>query len=55
VLKAEAIEGWKVELPDDDWLLLRVSGTEPLIRCYAEAGSAADLERLVAAAEEKLG
>ena len=55
VLKAEAIEGLKIELADDDWLLLRVSGTEPLIRCYAEAGSPADLESLVAAAEEKLG
>jgi phosphoglucomutase len=54
VLKAEAVEGLKVELSDDDWLLLRVSGTEPLIRCYAEAGSRADLESLVKAAEEKL-
>jgi len=54
VLMATAIEGLKFDLADDDWLLLRLSGTEPLIRCYAEAGSRADLNNLVKAAEEKL-
>ena len=55
VLQALTIEGLKLELADDDWVLLRLSGTEPLIRCYAEAGSRPDLESLVRAAEEKLG
>jgi phosphoglucomutase len=51
---ATAMEGLKLDLADDDWLLLRLSGTEPLIRCYAEAGSQADLDSLLKAAEEKL-
>jgi phosphoglucomutase len=54
VLMATAMEGLKLDLADDDWLLLRLSGTEPLIRCYAEAGSRADLEKLLKGAEEKL-
>ena len=54
VIMATAIEGLKLDLADDDWILLRLSGTEPLIRCYAEAGSRADLDALLKGAEEKL-
>lgn len=34
------VDGVKVQLEDDSWLLLRPSGTEPYFRCYAEAKSA---------------
>ncbi|MGB7295272.1 MAG: phosphoglucomutase/phosphomannomutase family protein [Candidatus Aminicenantales bacterium] len=44
----ERIDGIKLDFEDDDWLLLRLSGTEPLIRCYAEANSRAELETLLA-------
>jgi phosphoglucomutase len=47
VLDTETIDGLKLDFSDDDWLLLRLSGTEPLIRCYAEAGSKKDLRKLV--------
>jgi phosphoglucomutase len=55
VVKVETIEGLKFDFADDDWLLLRHSGTEPLIRCYAEAGTKKNLRELVKAALEKLG
>ncbi|HUU38971.1 MAG TPA: hypothetical protein VMW46_12310 [Candidatus Desulfaltia sp.] len=48
VLGVERIDGIKLDFDDDDWLLLRLSGTEPIVRCYAEAGSKAELERLLA-------
>jgi len=32
-------DGFKFNLADGSWVLLRVSGTEPLVRIYAEAGS----------------
>jgi len=51
----ERIEGIKFDFAGDDWVLLRPSGTEPLIRCYAEAGTKKDLRALVKAALEKLG
>jgi len=51
----ETIEGVKFDFKGDDWVLLRTSGTEPLIRCYAEAGTKRDLRALVKAALEKLG
>jgi phosphomannomutase len=44
-------DGIKFFLPDDSWLLLRTSGTEPLVRIYAEASSAGVVDDLLAAGE----
>jgi phosphoglucomutase len=54
VLNAETIDGVKFDFPDDDWLLLRFSGTEPIIRCYAESGSGKNLRHLMKAGLETL-
>ena len=37
VLETVRVDGIKFLLPDDAWLLMRASGTEPLVRVYAEA------------------
>lgn len=42
-------DGVKFLLDDDAWLLLRLSGTEPLVRVYAEASSAGVVDDLLAA------
>jgi phosphoglucomutase len=55
VESTETIDGLKLDFADDDWLLLRRSGTEPLIRCYAEAGSKKDMRKLMSAGLEMLG
>ena len=39
-------DGYKFLLPNREWVAFRASGTEPLIRCYLEAKSAAQLNRL---------
>lgn len=49
VLDTVRVDGLKFLLPDDAWLLLRASGTEPLIRVYAEASSAGVVDDLLAA------
>jgi len=41
-------DGVKFLLADDAWLLLRASGTEPLIRIYAEAPTMAKVESILA-------
>jgi phosphoglucomutase len=41
------IDGLKFIFSDDSWLLVRPSGTEPLVRIYAETESAKDLEVLL--------
>lgn len=47
VVDVESIEGVKLDFDNDDWILFRQSGTEPLIRCYAEAGNRRDLNLLL--------
>lgn len=47
VTDVELLEGVKLDFKEDGWILFRQSGTEPLIRCYAEAGSRRDLASLL--------
>jgi len=54
VVAAETIDGLKLDFSADDWLLLRLSGTEPVIRCYAESGSKKELRNLMKSGLEKL-
>jgi phosphomannomutase len=42
-------DGYKFLLPNREWVAFRASGTEPLIRCYIEAKSKANLKKLDAA------
>lgn len=49
VLKVVRDDGIKFLLPDDAWLLLRPSGTEPLVRVYAEALNMGVVDELIAA------
>ena len=39
-------DGYKFLLPQGEWVAFRASGTEPLVRCYIEAKTAASLGRL---------
>jgi phosphomannomutase len=45
-------DGYKFFTGDGSWLLIRTSGTEPLVRVYTEATSAATREQLLAAGEK---
>ena len=61
VLRVETLDGIKffLENPDcagkpnaaETWLLLRASGTEPLLRVYCESCSVESVERVLAAAK----
>jgi phosphomannomutase len=48
-------DGFKFIFADGAWLLIRPSGTEPVLRLYSEAGSMADVERLLSAGREIAG
>ena len=45
------IDGLKCSLPNDAWVLVRPSGTEPLARLYVESNSSKDLDELSRAAQ----
>jgi phosphomannomutase len=46
------IDGLKLVMDDASWICYRLSGTEPVVRVYAEARSARELDKLIAAAEQ---
>ncbi len=50
VARLDTSDGRKMIFSDGSWILLRPSGTEPLVRCYAEARTPKDLGSLMAAA-----
>ena len=54
VEKFIGMDGYKFLLANREWVAFRASGTEPLIRCYIEAKSTAQLKRLRAACEKLL-
>jgi phosphomannomutase len=39
VERMEDLDGWKFFLNDETWVMIRASGTEPVLRTYAEASS----------------
>ena len=47
VAEISTLDGLKVILDNDEWLLIRPSGTEPLLRIYAESATKKDTQALL--------
>jgi len=47
-------DGIKLLLEDDSWLMWRASGTEPVVRIYAESSSPGDVQKLLNEGEKLL-
>ncbi len=54
VLKVETLDGIKLNLADNAWILFRASGTEPLLRIYVEAMSEQEVKSILGAGEKKV-
>jgi phosphomannomutase len=52
VVDVNTLDGVKYLLEDDSWLLIRPSGTEPVLRVYAEARDPAIVEALLGYGEQ---
>jgi len=55
VTKVNTIDGHHFSLADGSWLLVRFSGTEPLLRMYAEASSIEKVKALIQDGRSMLG
>ena len=55
VEKFDTTDGFRFILADTTWLLIRFSGTEPLLRIYAESSTPARVEKLLKLGRELAG
>ena len=55
VSSTDTSDGFRFRLDDGSWLLIRLSGTEPLLRIYAESDSMEHVERLLAEGKKLTG
>jgi phosphomannomutase len=55
VIRSRTDDGFKFYFDDGSWVLMRMSGTEPLMRIYAEATTGERVEQLIAALENQSG
>jgi phosphomannomutase len=54
IQRIENIDGYKYFFNDDDWFMIRASGTEPVLRNYAQSSSQENAFQILKAAEETL-
>ncbi len=52
VLETITIDGFKYLLPDDNWIMIRPSGTENVVRIYCEAREKQIMKELINEAED---
>lgn len=54
VESVETIDGFKFHLPNECWVMIRPSGTEPVLRVYAEAKDLAEVRKILRATEKAI-
>ena len=54
VLKTDDLDGFKYFFDENTWMMIRASGTEPVLRVYAEAADAATTRKILDAGKKVL-
>lgn len=55
VRKRDTMDGYKYFFDNEEWLMIRASGTEPVLRLYAGGATLADAGKILAACRETIG
>ncbi len=55
VIDCQTIDGYKYRLADNSWLMIRFSGTEPVLRLYCEAATLKQVHQTLAWAKDWAG
>lgn len=55
VQRIDDMDGWKYWLSDHEWVMIRPSGTEPVLRTYAEAKTREDALAILQACRAQIG
>ncbi len=54
VVRTDTLDGYKYFLNEQEWVMIRASGTEPLIRIYAEAGQPDQVDKYIQSTLEQI-
>jgi phosphomannomutase len=52
--RVEDLDGYKFHLGNEEWVMIRPSGTEPVLRVYAEAATSKRAFEILKATEEEI-
>lgn len=52
--KTETIDGFKFHLGNDEWVMIRASGTEPVLRVYSESSTKENAAKILDAAKNEI-
>jgi phosphomannomutase len=55
VREVQTMDGFKFFFDDDRWLMIRPSGTEPVLRTYAEAPTLEEVREILKITQETIG
>lgn len=55
VQRVETIDGFKFHMDKDQWMMIRASGTEPVLRCYAESDTLENARKILMATRATIG
>jgi phosphomannomutase len=54
IQSVEDLDGWKFVFGDEKWVMIRASGTEPVLRVYAQADSLAETRKMLDATKKTI-